>query len=140
MSRSHCTVRVLSPLYLNSVHCICCTARYSAGMSHPSTPQPPIHLQRTHITLVKADAHWTGNSCVARNTVRMRAGVIANLATDVVLLAVMFAGVLHKRNSTALWRVLFVQVRVCIVLKCKGIGFRKSECVVCAFRASRGSP
>ncbi|ETW79833.1 hypothetical protein HETIRDRAFT_452908 [Heterobasidion irregulare TC 32-1] len=60
-------------------------------------------------SIQQAEAHWTGDSCVARNTAQMRSGVIANLATDVVLLAVMFAGVLHKRNSTALWRVLFVQ-------------------------------
>ncbi|KAH8983031.1 hypothetical protein EDB92DRAFT_1892108 [Lactarius akahatsu] len=49
------------------------------------------------------------NSCLITQTTRFRWGITVNLITDVILLAVMFAGVLNKRSTTGLWRVLYIQ-------------------------------
>lgn len=51
----------------------------------------------------------TVNSCFITQTTRFRWGITVNLITDLVLLSVMFAGVLSKRNTTGLWRVLYIQ-------------------------------
>ncbi|KAI9435470.1 hypothetical protein H4582DRAFT_650693 [Lactarius indigo] len=50
------------------------------------------------------------NACFITQTARFRWGITVNFITDVVLLTVMFAGVLNKRNTTGLWRVLYLQV------------------------------
>lgn len=50
------------------------------------------------------------NDCVISHTSQFRWGITANFITDMVLLSVMFAGVLSKRNATGLWRVLYIQV------------------------------
>src|SRR6266702_6964189 len=50
------------------------------------------------------------NACVITGTSRFRWGITINFITDVILLTVMFAGVLNKRNSTGLCRVLYIQV------------------------------
>ncbi|KAH8987296.1 hypothetical protein EDB92DRAFT_2090765 [Lactarius akahatsu] len=49
------------------------------------------------------------NTCLITNTTRFRWGMTVNFITDVTLLTVMFAGVLNKRNTTGLWRVLYIQ-------------------------------
>ncbi len=51
--------------------------------------------------------------CYLTKTVQFRWGITVNFITDLVLLSVMFAGVLNKRNTTGLWRVLYIQVRSC---------------------------
>lgn len=51
------------------------------------------------------------NSCALSDTYKYRWGLLVNLLVEIVLLAIMFAGVLSKRNGTGLWRVLYVQVR-----------------------------
>ena len=43
-------------------------------------------------------------------TERFRWGITANFIVEELLLAVMIAGVLNKRNATGLWRVLYIQV------------------------------
>ncbi|KAH9177928.1 hypothetical protein EDB89DRAFT_1292643 [Lactarius sanguifluus] len=49
------------------------------------------------------------NTCLITQTQRFRWGITVNLITDVILLTVMFAGVLNKRSTTGLWRVLYIQ-------------------------------
>ncbi|KAH9015237.1 hypothetical protein EDB84DRAFT_1527108 [Lactarius hengduanensis] len=49
------------------------------------------------------------NTCLITQTTRFRWGITVNLITDVILLTVMFAGVLNKRSTTGLWRVLYIQ-------------------------------
>jgi hypothetical protein len=38
-----------------------------------------------------------------------RWGILINLVVDVSLLCIMFVGVLHKKNATYLWRMLYLQ-------------------------------
>ncbi|KAH9054898.1 hypothetical protein EDB87DRAFT_1567925, partial [Lactarius vividus] len=49
------------------------------------------------------------NACLITQTARFRWGITVNFITDVILLTVMFAGVLNKRNTTGLWKVLYIQ-------------------------------
>ncbi|KAH9003788.1 hypothetical protein EDB86DRAFT_3072925 [Lactarius hatsudake] len=49
------------------------------------------------------------NACLITKTSRFRWGMTVNFITDVTLLTVMFAGVLNKRNTTGLWKVLYIQ-------------------------------
>ncbi|KAH9040900.1 hypothetical protein EDB83DRAFT_1641089 [Lactarius deliciosus] len=49
------------------------------------------------------------NTCLITQTQRFHWGITVNLITDVILLTVMFAGVLNKRSTTGLWRVLYIQ-------------------------------
>ena len=51
------------------------------------------------------------NACSISKTERFRWGITVNFVVEECLLAVMFAGVLSKRNTTGLWRVLYIQVR-----------------------------
>lgn len=50
------------------------------------------------------------NTCLITRTDRFRLGITVNFITEEILLCVMFAGVLNKRNTTGLWRVLYIQV------------------------------
>jgi len=49
------------------------------------------------------------NACVMTKTERFRWGITVNFIVEEILLIVMFAGVLNKRNTTGLWRVLYIQ-------------------------------
>ena len=50
------------------------------------------------------------NTCLITRTDRFRLGITVNFITEEILLGVMIAGVLNKRNTTGLWRVLYIQV------------------------------
>jgi len=49
------------------------------------------------------------NSCFITKTEQFRWGISVNFISVEILLGVMFAGVLSKRNATGLWRVLYIQ-------------------------------
>jgi len=49
------------------------------------------------------------NACVITGTDGFRWSVLANLFVDLSLLCIMFLGVLHKKNATYLWRMLYLQ-------------------------------
>jgi hypothetical protein len=59
----------------------------------------------------QARAVWTpvANTCVISGTDAFRWGILINLVVDVSLLCIMFVGVLHKKNATYLWRMLYLQ-------------------------------
>jgi len=48
-------------------------------------------------------------ACAISGADRLHMGILVDLCTDVVLLSIMLAGVMNKRNGTGLWRVLYVQ-------------------------------
>jgi hypothetical protein len=48
-------------------------------------------------------------TCVITGTNSFRWSVLANLIVDLSLLCIMFLGVLHKKNATYLWRMLYLQ-------------------------------
>ncbi|KAH9177244.1 hypothetical protein EDB89DRAFT_1521740 [Lactarius sanguifluus] len=62
-------------------------------------------------TIMQGSIVWEPaiNTCLITQTTRFRWGITVNFTTDVILLTVMFAGVLNKRNTTGLWRVLYIQ-------------------------------
>jgi len=49
------------------------------------------------------------NACLITRTDRFRLGITVNFITEEILLCVMIAGVLNKRNTTGLWKVLYIQ-------------------------------
>jgi len=49
------------------------------------------------------------NACLISKTERFRWGITVNFVVEELLLGVMIAGVLSKRNTTGLWRVLYIQ-------------------------------
>lgn len=51
------------------------------------------------------------NACFITKTSGFRWGITVNFISVEILLSVMFAGVLNKRNASGLWRVLYIQVR-----------------------------
>ncbi|KAH9034499.1 hypothetical protein EDB85DRAFT_1947647 [Lactarius pseudohatsudake] len=65
----------------------------------------------TAVGVMQGSVVWVPviNTCLITQTTRFRWGITVNLITDVILLAVMFAGVLNKRSTTGLWRVLYIQ-------------------------------
>lgn len=62
-------------------------------------------------TIMQGSIVWAPalKTCLITKTTRFRWGITVNFITDVTLLTVMFAGVLNKRNTTGLWRVLYIQ-------------------------------
>ncbi|KAH9017377.1 hypothetical protein EDB85DRAFT_1874457, partial [Lactarius pseudohatsudake] len=62
-------------------------------------------------TIMQGSVVWAPaiNTCLITKTTRFRWGITVNFITDVTLLTVMFAGVLNKRNTSGLWRVLYIQ-------------------------------
>jgi len=51
----------------------------------------------------------SANACFITKTDQFRLGITVNFVTMEILLGLMFAGVLTKRNATGLWRVLYLQ-------------------------------
>ena len=49
------------------------------------------------------------NACVVSATNSFRWSLLVNLIVDLSLLSIMFAGVLQKKNTTHLWRMLYFQ-------------------------------
>jgi hypothetical protein len=62
-------------------------------------------------SVTKGAVEWVpaGNACLISKTEQFRWGISVNFITVEILLGVMFAGVLSKRNATGLWRVLYMQ-------------------------------
>jgi hypothetical protein len=62
-------------------------------------------------SVTKGAIEWipAANACFISKTEQFRWGISVNFVTVEILLAVMFAGVLSKRNTTGLWRVLYMQ-------------------------------
>ena len=48
-------------------------------------------------------------TCVITGTDDFRWGIVTNLVVDLSLLAIMFVGVLRKKNATYLWKILYFQ-------------------------------
>ncbi|KAI0298687.1 hypothetical protein B0F90DRAFT_1818556 [Multifurca ochricompacta] len=59
----------------------------------------------------KAHSVWVPafGACVITKTNSFRWSVLINLFVDLSLLCIMFLGVLHKKNATYLWRMLYLQ-------------------------------
>ncbi|KAI9507576.1 hypothetical protein F5148DRAFT_1203583 [Russula earlei] len=59
----------------------------------------------------KARAVWVPevNTCAVTGTGVFRWSILVNLIVDLSLLCIMFVGVLHKKNATFLWRMLYLQ-------------------------------
>jgi hypothetical protein len=70
-----------------------------------------VNLAIAFYSSTKAHAVWTPvvNTCVITGTDGFRWGILINLVVDVSLLCIMFVGVLHKKNATYLWRMLYLQ-------------------------------
>lgn len=49
------------------------------------------------------------NYCPIDGTSDFRWSILINFVQDLTLLCVMFSGVLHKKNSTRLWNMLYIQ-------------------------------
>ncbi|VDB92277.1 unnamed protein product [Peniophora sp. CBMAI 1063] len=62
-------------------------------------------------SIQQGHAEWSPalKSCTITDTYRYKWGLLVNLVVEIILLGIMFTGVLSKRNGTGLWRVLFVQ-------------------------------
>jgi len=62
-------------------------------------------------SVTRGEVVWVpeANACYMSKTEQFRWGITVNFVTVEILLAVMFAGVLNKRNTTGLWRVLYMQ-------------------------------
>ena len=65
------------------------------------------------LTGFQGHAVWDpiATGCLITKTVQQRANIWATLAIDVALLLLMFVGVLRRRSQSALWNVLYHQVR-----------------------------
>jgi hypothetical protein len=48
-------------------------------------------------------------TCAITGTSIFRWSILVNLIVDLSLLCIMFVGVLHKKNATYLWRMLYLQ-------------------------------
>jgi len=59
----------------------------------------------------RAHAVWVpaAQTCAITGTNSFRWSVLVNLIVDLSLLCIMFLGVLHKKNATYLWRMLYLQ-------------------------------
>lgn len=60
---------------------------------------------------MQAHATWSppAETCLITGTNAFRWNILVNLIVDLTLLGIMFAGVLHKKNATRLWRMLYFQ-------------------------------
>ena len=60
---------------------------------------------------VQAQAVWSSeaHACVITGTNNFRWSLLVNIVVDLSLLSIMFVGVLQKKNSTHLWRMLYFQ-------------------------------
>ncbi|KAH9039205.1 hypothetical protein EDB84DRAFT_1065263 [Lactarius hengduanensis] len=70
-----------------------------------------INMAMATYSTTKAHAVWSPlvNTCVITGTDSFRWSVLVNLFVDLSLLCIMFLGVLHKKNATYLWRMLYLQ-------------------------------
>jgi len=62
-------------------------------------------------SVTKAQTVWSpvANTCVISGTNDFRWSILTNLIVDLSLLSIMFVGVMHKKNATYLWRMLYLQ-------------------------------
>ncbi|KAI0064386.1 hypothetical protein BV25DRAFT_1914577 [Artomyces pyxidatus] len=62
-------------------------------------------------SVTKGHTEWlpSFNTCLISGTADFRWGIMINFIEDLSLIAVMFLGVLDKKNATDLWRLLYVQ-------------------------------
>ncbi|KZV64504.1 hypothetical protein PENSPDRAFT_738252 [Peniophora sp. CONT] len=68
-------------------------------------------------------------ACMITDTYKYKWGLLVNLLVELLLLGIMFAGVLSKRNGTGLWRVLFIQGIIWMLVA----GFSKLPSVILSF-------
>jgi len=70
-----------------------------------------VNMAMATYSTTKAHAVWSPavKTCVITGTNSFRWSVLANLVVDLSLLCIMFLGVLHKKNATYLWRMLYLQ-------------------------------
>ncbi|KAH9061079.1 hypothetical protein EDB87DRAFT_1821666 [Lactarius vividus] len=56
-------------------------------------------------------SHWSSSTgyCPIDGTSDFRWSILINFIQDLTLLCIMFSGVLHKKNSTRLWNMLYIQ-------------------------------
>ncbi|KZV62761.1 hypothetical protein PENSPDRAFT_239138 [Peniophora sp. CONT] len=62
-------------------------------------------------TMSLGEAVWFPplGTCAITGAEKLRTGILVDLFADVILLTIMLAGVMNKRNGTGLWRVLYIQ-------------------------------
>ena len=104
-------VRILALQYVTPVHSALLNAYRASKVYNRSVvvSAPPAPASNKP---VQGHAEWVAaaKSCAISDTYRYKWGLLVNLLVEIILLGIMFAGVLSKRNGTGLWRVLFVQV------------------------------
>jgi len=69
------------------------------------------NLAASFWSTTKGHAVWSpvANTCAISGTNEFRWSILTNLVVDLSLLSIMFLGVLHKKNATYLWRMLYFQ-------------------------------
>ena len=73
--------------------------------------QNTLNLKFGDVTSIQAHTVWNqqANACVVTGTAAFRWSILTNLIVDVTLLSIMFVGVMRKKNTTRLWRILYFQ-------------------------------